>query len=116
MRCQVSHNKSGKGQDNHSEEWLFYRGFKQMDESAIWNPSEKLRRRATIRAAASKLGNLNNLAKNNTNIKRKEFNMRTYKHLKGCSKAELIQIIKDNDNTINYLQTQMKKAGLKIWS
>lgn len=42
--------------------------------------------------------------------------MRTYKHLKGCSKAELIQIIKDNDNTINYLQTQMKKAGLKIWS
>ena len=42
--------------------------------------------------------------------------MRTYKLLKTCSKEELIQIIKDNDNTINYLQTQMKKAGLKIWS
>lgn len=41
---------------------------------------------------------------------------RTYKHLKECSKQELIQIIKDNDNTINYLQMQMKKAGIKTWS
>lgn len=40
---------------------------------------------------------------------------RTYKHLKDCSKSELIQIIKDNDNVINYLETQMKKAGIK-WS
>lgn len=41
---------------------------------------------------------------------------RTYKHLKECSKAELIAIIKDCDNTINHLQIQMKKAGVKIWN
>ena len=27
---------------------------------------------------------------------------RTYKHLKECSKAELIAIIKDCDNTLNH--------------
>lgn len=37
--------------------------------------------------------------------------MRTYKHLKTCSKQELIAIIKDCDNTINYLQVQLKKRS-----
>lgn len=34
--------------------------------------------------------------------------MRTYKHLNTCTKQELIAIIKDCDNTINYLETQLK--------
>ena len=37
--------------------------------------------------------------------------MRTYKHLKNCTKQELIAIIKDCDNTINYLEVQIKKRG-----
>ena len=37
---------------------------------------------------------------------------RTYKHLKDCSKRELIRIIKDSDNTINYLEMALKKAGV----
>lgn len=62
------------------------------------------------------LNNSGTTNKTNTNIKRKEAHMsRTYKHLKDCTKTELIQIIKDNDNVINYLETQMKKAGIK-WS
>lgn len=36
---------------------------------------------------------------------------RTYKHLKNMSKSELITIIKDCDNTINYLEVQLKKRG-----
>ena len=41
---------------------------------------------------------------------------RTYKHLNKLTKAELISIIKDSDNVINYLETQIKKAGAKIWN
>lgn len=41
---------------------------------------------------------------------------RTYKHLKDCSKDELIQIIKDSDNVINHLEVQIKKAGIKVWN
>lgn len=36
---------------------------------------------------------------------------RTYKHLNKCSKQELIRIIKDCDNTINYLEVQLKRKG-----
>ena len=49
--------------------------------------------------------------KQKTNTKRKEFNMRTYKHLNTCTKQELIAIIKDCDNTINYLETQLKRRS-----
>lgn len=41
---------------------------------------------------------------------------RTYKHLNKLTKAELISIIKDSDNVINYLETRIKKAGVKIWN
>lgn len=37
--------------------------------------------------------------------------MRTYKHLNKFTKSELIAIIKDCDNTINYLETQLKRRS-----
>lgn len=37
--------------------------------------------------------------------------MRTYKHLNKMTKKELITIIKDCDNTINYLQVQLKRRS-----
>ena len=47
-----------------------------------------------------------------TNIKRKEANMsQTYKHLSKLTKAELIQIIKDSDFTINALTKELKSRS-----
>lgn len=47
-----------------------------------------------------------------TNTKRKEANMsQTYKHLSKLTKAELIQIIKDSDFTINALTKELKSRS-----
>ena len=69
--------------------------------------------RATIKAVTSKLGtHLNNSGTKKTNTKRKEANMsQTYKHLSKLTKAELIQIIKDSDYTINVLTKELKSRS-----
>lgn len=39
----------------------------------------------------------------------------TFKHINQLTKKELIEIIKIDNNTINYLRKQLQKAGVK-WS
>lgn len=39
----------------------------------------------------------------------------TFKHINKLTKKELIEIIKIDNNTINYLRKQLQKAGVK-WS